>query len=68
MENMSKTLRRVIDSYGFNYEVNGHTVIVSSSIGEIVFRRVGNLRYRVYGCRRRVVFVGELIAMMEDAL
>lgn len=68
MENMSKTLKRVIDFYGFNCEENGRTIIVSSPIGEIVFRRVNNVRYRVYGDRRRVVFVDELIAIMEGLL
>lgn len=68
MENMSKTLKRVIGRYGFNCESNGRTVIVSSPNGEIVFRRISNVRYRLYGDGRREVFVGELIAKLEDML
>lgn len=68
MENMSNTVKRVIDYYGFNCEANGRTVIVSSPNGEIVFRRINNVRYRLYGDARREVFVGELIAKMEDML
>lgn len=68
MENMSKTVKRVIDYYGFNCETNGRTVIVSSPNGEVVFRRVNTVRYRLYGDARRVVFVGELIAKIEGAL
>lgn len=68
MENMSMTVKRVIDYYGFDCEVNGRTVIVSSPNGEVVFRRVNNTQYRVYGDARRVVSVNVLIAMLEDVL
>lgn len=68
MENMSKTVKRVIDYYGFNCELNGRTVIVSSPNGEVVFRRVSKMRYRLYGDARREVSVGELIAKLEDVL
>lgn len=68
MENMSKTVERVIDYYGFNCELNGRTVVVSSPNGEIVFRRVNNTQYRVYGDARRVVSVNVLIAKMEEVL
>ncbi len=68
MENMSKTVKRMIDYYGFNCESNGRTVIVSSPNGEIVFRRINNVRYRLYGDARREVYVGDLIAKLEDVL
>lgn len=68
MECMSNTVKRVIDCYGFNCEVNGRTVIVSSPNGEIVFRRVNNTQYRVYGDVRRVLSVNDLVAKMEDVL
>lgn len=68
MENMSKTVKRVIDYYGFNCEANGRTVIVSSPNGEVVFRRINSVRYRLYGDARREVFVGELIEKLEDVL
>lgn len=68
MENMSKTVKRVIDYYGFNCETNGRTVIVSSPNGEIVFRRISNVRYCLYSDARRVVFVGELVAKMVSVL
>lgn len=68
MENMSQTVKHVIDYYGFNCEVNGRTVIVSSSNGEVVFRRVNNTQYRVYGDSRRTMSVNDLISKMEDIL
>lgn len=68
MELMSNTVKRVIGYYGFNCEVNGRTVCVSSPNGEIVFRRVNNTQYRVYGDVRRVLSVNGLIAKMEDVL
>ena len=68
MENMSKTVKRVIDYYGLNCETNGRTVIVSSPNGEVVFRRISNVRYRLYSDARRVVFVGELVAKIEGVL
>ena len=68
MECMSNTVKRVIDYYGFNCEVNGRTVIASSPNGEIVFRRVNNTQYRVYGDGRRVLSVNDLVAKMEDVL
>lgn len=68
MENMSASVKRVIDFYGFNCESNGRTVFVSSPNGEVVFRRLNNVRYRVYGSARRVFSVSELIDLMEDTL
>ena len=68
MENMSQSVKRVIDYYGFNCEENGRTVIVSSPNGEIIFRRINNTQYRVYGDARRVMSVNGLIAKMENVL
>lgn len=68
MENMSQSVKRVIDYYGFNCEVNGRTVIVSSPNGEIVFRRINNTQYRVYGDSRRTMSVNGLISKMEETL
>lgn len=68
MEPMSKTVERVIGFYGFNCEVNGRYVIVSSPNGTITFRRLNNTRYRVYGRARREVSVSRLISIMEDVL
>ncbi len=66
MENMSSAVKRVIDYYGFNCECNGRTVIVSSPNGDVVFRRVNNTQYRVYGDARRAVSVNALIARLEE--
>nr|DAN45927.1 MAG TPA: RHS protein [Caudoviricetes sp.] len=68
MENMSQSVKRVIDYYGFNCDSNGRTVVVSSPNGEIVFRRINNTQYRVYGDARRVVSVNVLIAKMVEVL
>ena len=68
MENVSKTLRWVIDYYGFNCEGNGRTVCVSSPNGEIVFRLINNMRYRVYGYVNRQLSVNRLIGYLEDVL
>ena len=68
MENMSQSVKRVIDYYGFNCEVNGRTVEVSSPNGYIVFRRINNTQYRVYGDLRRTMSVNDLIAKMEGML
>ena len=68
MENMSQSVKRVIDYYGFNCEVNGRTVIVSSSNGEVVFRRINNTRYRVYGRANRELSVNRLISYLEETL
>lgn len=68
MENMSQSVKRVIDHYGFNCEVNGRTVIVSSPNGEVIFRRINNTRYRVYGHVNRELSVSRLISYLEDVL
>lgn len=68
MEPMSKTVERVINLYGFNCEVRGRYVIVSSPNGTITFRRLNNTRYRVYGYARREVSVNRLIDIMENVL
>ena len=68
MEPMSKAVDRVIDFYGFNCEVRGRYVIVSSPNGEIIFRRLNNTRYRVYGYKRREVSVNRLIDILESVL
>lgn len=49
MKLMSDVVKRVVDHYGFICDINGHTVIVSSPNGVVVFRRVNSMRYRVYG-------------------
>ena len=68
MENMSQSVKRVIDYYGFNCELNGRTVIVSSPNGEVVFRRINNTRYRVYGHVNRELSVNRLIGYLEGVL
>lgn len=68
MENMSQSVKRVIDYYGFNFEVNGRSVIVSSPNGEVIFRRISNTRYRVYGHVNRELSVNRLISYLEETL
>lgn len=68
MESMSQSVKRVIDRYGFNCELNGRTVIVSSPNGEVVFRRINNTRYRVYGHVNRELSVNRLIGYLEGVL
>ena len=68
MEPMSKNLRSVIDSYGFDYEVNGALCTVWSANGEITFRRLNSTHYRVYMFAREKWHVSKLIAWMEDNL
>ena len=68
MEPMSKSLRSVIEFYGFDYEVNGALCTVRSHKDIITFRRLNSTHYRVYMFAREKWHVSKLIAWMEDNL
>lgn len=66
MRNMSETVKRVIDFYGFEIDQTGNLVSVWSGEGEITFRRINNTHYKLFSHCRRIVDVNKLIEMMEE--
>jgi hypothetical protein len=66
MENMSNTVKRVIDFYGLEIDQTGDLVSVRSGKGEITFRRINNTHYKLFSHRRRIVDVNKLIEMLEE--